>query len=513
MATIARPPCDEAAIRSSRCSSSAAVHGSWILAATILGSSMAFIDGTVVNVALPALQSALHATISDVQWVVESYALFLAALLLIGGVLGDLYGRRKVFAFGVAVFSAASALCGCSPDIRWLTIARGVQGVGGALLVPGSLALISANFSEDERGRAIGTWSGFTSITAAVGPVLGGWFTQYGSWRWVFFINVPVGLAVLLLAVWKVPESSGGNQRLRFDWAGGLLAVLGLGGVVFALINSRPAMGLEGAIFLIGLLWWETRSSSPMLPLSLFRSLNFSGANLLTLFLYSGLSGMLFFFPLDLIQVQGYTPTQAGAALLPFILLMFLLSRWSGGLLDRYGARPPLVIGPLIAATGFALFTRPGIAGSYWTMFFPALVVLGIGMAISVAPLTTTVMNSVDQNHAGTASGINNAISRVAALLAVAAFGALLADTFQGALDRNLNHLGVSPAAAAHVEAQRSRLAAAETDDPLARQAIDEAFVAGYRLVLWISSGLAVASSLTAALLITTKTESPREAH
>ncbi len=249
-----------------------------------------------------------------------------------------------------------------------------------------------------------------------------------------------------------------------------------------------------------------------MLPLSLFRSLNFSGANLLTLFLYSGLSGMLFFLPLDLIQVQGYTPTQAGAALLPFILLMFLLSRWSGGLLDRYGARAPLVIGPLIAATGFALFTRPGIVGSYWTMFFPALVVLGIGMAISVAPLTTAVMNSVDQNHAGTASGINNAISRVAALLGVAAFGALLADTFQGALDRNLNHLGVSSAVAAHVEAQSSRLAAAETDDPLARQAIDEAFVAGYRIVLWVSSGLAVASSLTAALLITTKTESPREA-
>jgi MFS family permease len=215
---------------------------------------MAFIDGTVVNVALPALQSALHATLSDVQWVVESYALFLAALLLIGGTLGDLYGRRKVFAIGVALFSAASALCGCSPDIRWLIIARGVQGVGGALLVPGSLALISANISEDDRGRAIGTWSGFTSITAAVGPVLGGWFTQHGSWRWVFFINVPVGLAVLLLTVWKVPESSAADQRRRFDWAGGLLAVLGLGGIVFALIDSRPAVGLAGAIFLIGLL-------------------------------------------------------------------------------------------------------------------------------------------------------------------------------------------------------------------------------------------------------------------
>ena len=470
-----KSPCEESAGVAGP-DGSPTLNGPWVLIATILASSMAFIDGTVVNVALPALQSALHATVSDVQWVVESYALLLASLLLLGGSLGDLYGRRKVFVIGVLLFAIASTWCGFAPSIATLILARGLQGVGAALLVPGSLALISASFGEAERGRAIGTWSGFTAMTSAFGPVLGGWLVEHLSWRYVFFINLPLAAITVLVSLWRVPESRNNSASQTLDWPGAILATLALGAITYALIEAPAGgiavwvCGLAGLGTLAAFLKVEANSAAPMVSLRLFRSPDFSGANLLTFALYAAMGGVFFFFPLDLIQVQHYSATQAGAALLPMILLMFALSRWSGGLVARYGARRPLTVGTVVAALGFVLFLRPGIGGSYWTTFFPPVIVLGIGMSISVAPLTTAVMESLPTSEAGIASGVNNAVSRIAGLLAIAVFGLVLSAGFNRALTRNLAQIDLSPAARQTVDSQRSLLAGAQTTDPRVRQ-------------------------------------------
>jgi EmrB/QacA subfamily drug resistance transporter len=509
-------PCDEGAIRGEAGPSRSTGRGVWVLVATILGSSMVFIDGTVVNVALPALQAGLNATVTDVQWVVESYALFLAALLLVGGSLGDLYGRRRVFTVGTVLFAAASCWCGLAPTVGQLIVARGVQGVGGALLVPGSLALISSSFCEEERGRAIGTWSGFSAITMAFGPVLGGWLIQHVSWRWAFFINLPIAAVVVLVTLARVPESRDEEMEPRLDWRGALLATVSLCGMTFALIEadgSRERVliaGVVGVGALVGFFVVESRVHDPMLPLGLFRSKTFSGANLLTLLLYGALGGVLFFLPLDLIQIQHYSPTEAGAALLPSILLIFLLSRWSGGLIVRYGARLPLMIGPMIAAVAFGLLARAGGAGSYWSGVFPAVVVLGIGMAVSIAPLTTTVMSAVDQSRAGVASGVNNAVSRVGGLMAIALLGFIFSSVFDRHLNRGLDELSLPAAERRQIDVERPKRAAARTDDARVRRLLDGSFVAGYDVVLWVAAGLAVVSALSAAVLIEGKPEMRR---
>jgi EmrB/QacA subfamily drug resistance transporter len=480
---------------------------------------MAFIDSTAVNVALPALQTNLNASIVDVQWVIEAYSLLLASFLLVGGSLGDHYGRRRVFLIGVALFAAASTWCGLAPDVKQLIIARATQGFGAALLVPGSLAIISSSFPESERGRAIGTWSGFGAITTAIGPVIGGWLIEHVSWRAVFFINVPIALLIILISLWRVPESSDSESK-GLDWLGAIVGALGLGALVYGLIeSSRLGFGdrlvlatlIAAGVLLPLFLIIEAWVSNPMLPLALFRSRTFTGANLLTFLLYGALGGSLFFLPLNLIQVQHYSATAAGAAFLPFILIIFVLSRWAGGLVESYGPKIPLIVGPLTAAVGFALFILPGVKASYWMNFFPAVVVLGTGMAISVAPLTTTVMNSVAQNHVGIASGVNNAVARGAGLLAIAVLGIVVLHSFDRAMVRQLADQNVPLAVSQSLQAQRNKLAAASLPKGLDQRtqrviehAIGASFVHSYRLTMAIGATLAVLSAIIAWILIGT---------
>jgi len=485
----------------------------WVLAATILGSSLAFIDGTVVNVALPALQRDLGATVADVQWVVEAYALFLSALLLVGGSLGDRLGRRRVYAAGVCVFAAASVLCGVAVSVSQVVVARAIQGAGAALVVPGSLAIISASFGGRERGHAIAIWSSFSALTSAAGPLFGGWLIEHLSWRWAFCANVPLATAVLVL-LRRVPESRDPDASGPLDWPGAALVTLGLGGLVYGLVESTRmrhawAALLVGTAALLAFVVVEVRSRSPMVPPALFRSRTFTGANVLTFFLYGAVGSTFFFLPLNLIQVQGYSATAAGAAGLPFVTILFLLSRRSADLVDRFGAKVPLVVGPTLTATAYVLLARQGIGGSYWTTFFPPLVMLGLGMAFSVAPLTATVMNAVDARHAGVASGINNAVSRTAGLLAVALMGVLVLHVFDRQLDRRLAAAPVAPDVVAAVQVERVKLAGAAAprgatpvERETVRRAVAEAFVAGFRSMALVAAALALAAAGTAVLTI-----------
>jgi EmrB/QacA subfamily drug resistance transporter len=486
-----------------------------VLAATILGSSMAFIDGAVVNVALPAIQADVDATLAGLQWVVNGYLLMLGALILVGGAAGDRFGRRRVFTIGIVVFTIASLACALAPNLPTLVAARALQGVGGALLVPSSLSIISASFAAQERGRAIGTWAGASALTTAFGPVLGGWLVDAASWRMIFVINLPIAAATLAIVFRHVPESRSSGAGASVDWLGGILATTGLAALAYGLTaaselgwsDARVVAALvAGVLVLAGFVAAEARAGAPMMPPALFRSRTFSGANLLTLLLYFALSGVMFLMPFNLIGIQGYSAAAAGAAFLPFTFVMAGLSRWSGGLVDRHGARKPLVIGPIVAAAGFALLAVPGSSGSYWSTFLPGMLVTGLGMAISVAPLTTTVMGAVDDGYAGAASGVNNAAARIAGMLAVAALGAVAVGVFGHVLEASVASLELSPELRDSLLAQAPRLAHAHVPEGLGEElrrslerSLDDAFVTSFRVVMLVAAAIALLGAICAA--------------
>ena len=498
----------------------------WVLAVTILGSAMAYIDESVVNVALPAIEKDLGTSVAVIQWLVNAYTLSLSAFLLIGGAAGDQFGRRRVFVIGAGIFAAASLWCGLSPSATQLLLARAAQGIGAALLIPCSLAILGASFDETERGRAIGTWAGFSAIAAAIGPLLGGFIVDHATWRWIFLINPVIALPTILVAMRHVIESRDPEASPNLDWRGAALAFLGLGSAVFGLI-AWPDRGLRdpivitslaaGLLLLAAFVWEERRSRAPMMPLALFRSPIFAGVNLLTLLLYAALGAAFFFLPFALIQVHGYSATLAGAVFLPFTAIMGGLSRWSGGLLDRYGARPPLIIGPAIAAAGFALLASLGATGPYWTTFFLPIAVLGLGMAVTAAPLTASVINAVPVRQAGVASGINNAVASVANLLAVAILGATALVAFNVALDQHVAAQPMSPAVMHALEAARGKFVTDHgfailqgEDRALAESLIRQSLAESIRLVMWLAAALALSGAACAALTIRPDSAPPK---
>ncbi len=494
------------------------VTGRWVLTATILGASMAYIDGTAINVALPALQEHLGASLVDVQWVIEAYSLFLASLILVGGALGDRYGRKLIYGIGIVLFACSSILCGIAEDVGQLILFRAVQGVGGALLIPGSLAIITVYFDESERGRAIGTWSAFSAITTALGPVLGGWLIENVSWRWIFFINIPIAVIVVTILFLRVPESRGETANCKIDYFGAVLATLGLGGLVYGFIeSSNLGFGSPfvygsialGAAALVAFIVVEGIVDAPMMPLKIYRSNTFSGANLVTLLVYFALGGGFFFMPFALIQVFGYTATQAGAAFLPIIAALFFLSRWSGNLTDRYGPRIPIIVGSVIGAAGYVLTILYGREGNYFLTFFPGILVVGIGLGVSVTPLTTAVMNAVGVSLSGTASGVNNTVSRVASLLAIAVLGIVILHTFNAHLDASMDAGSVPEAARSAIDSERINMAAAQVPvivgeemKTALEEMIKQSYIKGFHMVLYVAAALSLLGALLAWLTI-----------
>ncbi len=493
----------------------------WVLFATILASAMAFIDGTALNVVRPTLQEDLNATGAQLLWVDNAYLVLLAALILVGGSLGDHFGRKRIYMIGIAIFSVGSLIAGLSPTTNILIAGRTVQGIGGAMMIPGSLAIISAYFSAEERGKAIGTWSSLTTLTVIMGPVIGGELAEAGFWRGVFFLNLPLALLSLLALYFKVPESRDETIPPELDYPGVILVTMGLAGISYGFIQA-PEDGFGNTLVLAGLLIGlialiafvivEGRSKHPMLPLRYFKSRTFSGANVLTFFLYAGLIAAVMFIPWYLVQIQDYAQSDAGRVMLPFGISLVVLSRWSGGLVDRFGPRIPLTIGPVIVGVGFLLMRLPGItngASDYWTTFFPAILAVGVGMGITIAPLTTTVMGAVSSSHSGVASGVNNAVTRIAGVFAVAILGAVALFFFNDTLATQTEVLDLTDENRAALEQQAKNLFGTQPPDELApeiRRLIEERIATAsldtFRLIMLIAAGLAWLSALLGVVLI-----------
>lgn len=505
----------------------------WTLVGTILASSMAFIDSSALNVVLSNLQSDFGASGAQLLWIVNAYLLMLAALILTGGALGDRFGRKRIFSMGIALFAVASLACGLAPTIGLLLVGRVIQGIGGALMVPGSLAIITATFKRRRRGWAIGIWSAASTLTTMAGPAVGGVFASLGLWRLVFFINVPLAV-VALFALMHVPETRDETATGRFDIWGTLLVVLGLFGVTFGAIGLGNGSGAEGVnpldvLSLVGgvvalalFIVVEMRSAHPMMPLSIFRSRTFVGTNVMCVFLYGALSGTLFFFPLNLIQIQGYNPALAGLATLPFSIVLAILSPMMGRMADRVGPRLLLTVGPSVVALGFVLLALPGITSgpvAYWWTYFPGILVIGAGMGITVAPLTTAVMSSAPTEHSGLASGVNNAVTRSAQVLALAILGAVAIFTFSSALQTRANVLPLSSQQRATLVADAGKLGETPPPPGLDQQAaaqvtaaVQESFVNTFRLLSIISACMALLSGALAWLLVGSPRQIQQEA-
>ena len=489
---------------------STSLRGKLILIATVLASAMAFLDGTVVNIAIPVIQAYFSTTISGIQWVINSYVLLLAALILISGSLGDRFGRKKIFVYGIALFIIASFLCGFSRSINALIFFRGLQGIGAAMMIPGSLSIINTAFPENERGKTIGLWSGFAGGVAALGPFLGGWLVQTFGWASIFFINIPIGLLALIITLRFVPESKNETTK-ELDIVGTLTLFLGLLGIAYALIEA-PLRGLTDTIimtsFLAGVILLSTfiiqekRSAAGLIPAKIFSSQMVIGANLATLFLYFALNGVIFFFILNLQQLQHFSPLLAGISMLPSILLITFFSGFGGSLGDKIGARLPMIVGPLLVSIGMFSFLFGGTQANYFVSYLPGLVLFGIGMALTIAPLTKSAM-TVEQKYSGAASGVNNAVARVAALLAIALLGAVMAFVFSQKLTMALNYTkALSAVEKQMILVQKNKIGEIQIPSQftteqrmITRKAIDDAFLDSFRIVISIGASLALLSA------------------